>query len=1292
MSDQYEHKHNFIDLSSVSPQSKFLESYPEPPLATSTLYLNTHTTTNSDGSKNYRLVGVHIVLSKDNPNGLWESCHVDRASGSIDPQNPKVATKSLEIYCDTLEIYGEFSVPEADVSIFARQIIWATPDAAINTSPLKWSIPRAEDSGGTNPGKNGAHGRNAGNFSVFVNEVVDSFTVEDSVTICSDSDYKGQSQALLVGNYDISELGIGNDSLSSLRVPKGLQVTLYEHSGFQGRSKTLTGNASYIGDDFNDITSSIKVEPLKRLIANGGNGQDAGEGHDGIRQGNVIPAKTNETFAWSKAGRGYKQSKAYVNFNPPAIYYEYQWTWAGLDQGGSSINPASGTWGNKQPPKGGDDAIAPGKPGNAGNGGELKTNSALVSQLIINSGGSGGEKAKDCFGGKSDQPTNWAYYRVKPRAWAWAKDGVGYDIQILEQGTVSNGNNKSAPDPDRKSGASPQPVEINAVNSWLHPLSLQKAIEYARDLFLSNCRKRTEEHKGVQDFLDPYHKALSLDIPTQAGAWEDSNNAQWISAQSEIATMLLRLSSHLDYFGNPGGFSPFLSLSSTIKLYEDETQRALKALILSHWISEKAQISGEKSKALQESISVLNKDTQDAAKQILQTEQKIDSTINSINSLSQQLEEKADKLNALREKLLKEAEHDVTQQHQIKFAIKLCAAICQVIPVGQPVLGSVASLASVASNLIGSDDSKKPDTVSKIKESFGKCQEAYKQYKQVAEKAKKEKDSPASENKEAAKGKESAWATVGKGVGPALSQVSEAFSTLKVPQSEVDAELNRLIAKSPEWAEIVKQIQDLNTEKSKLVADLEQSLQVLGDNYARITSNASATVNMRQQVAETNLLLDLEAISFVDQMGQRAKLRLLYSLYLMVKAYEASFLKPISVDWKLSEVTQKIDDFVRDGSQFDLTSLDNWVRSLEPIFKANLDKVRDELLKVVYNVNQKINSLRISFSEMQTPDILNQLNDRGYAEFNPLRYGLVLPSEEQGRISKIELSDIQFDPNHPQLPSDCNMIIRITPAKTGILRRAEGLYSIYSNNPLSWSWTYYNDAPSNIHPSEPSPISEDVLNWILGDQNTIKQKVTQPPIWSDLEIDISFAPPLETKPHIAKLSFNFKIDSEPSPKGQRVLNVQMIGSFSSATIECSKDLACRRGGFDQMIRIYQAGKTVSLSVPSQTEDSYFKQWNLVGQKSQIKQEESFDFAIADNTIAQCYWSTEPIALAFVVLEEGATTHDLPKTENLPLYLTASTEATILGIVSNPHDAEVFEEIEEGWQQVNYKGIVGWIKR
>lgn len=58
---------------------------------------------------------------------------------------------------------------------------------------------------------------------------------------------------------DFAEVGIRNDSVSSLRVPSPCRVILFEHGQWQGQRKEFTEDTNYVGDDFNDTASSMQI-------------------------------------------------------------------------------------------------------------------------------------------------------------------------------------------------------------------------------------------------------------------------------------------------------------------------------------------------------------------------------------------------------------------------------------------------------------------------------------------------------------------------------------------------------------------------------------------------------------------------------------------------------------------------------------------------------------------------------------------------------------------------------------------------------------------------------------------------------------------------------------------------------------------------------------------------------------------------------------------------------------------------------------------------------------------------
>lgn len=80
------------------------------------------------------------------------------------------------------------------------------------------------------------------------------------VTLYEHVNYTGRTQTLTSGIYDVGGLSIGNDDLSSLKVPSGMTVKLYEHSRYRGSSQKVTADrSSLVSTGFNDKTSSVAV-------------------------------------------------------------------------------------------------------------------------------------------------------------------------------------------------------------------------------------------------------------------------------------------------------------------------------------------------------------------------------------------------------------------------------------------------------------------------------------------------------------------------------------------------------------------------------------------------------------------------------------------------------------------------------------------------------------------------------------------------------------------------------------------------------------------------------------------------------------------------------------------------------------------------------------------------------------------------------------------------------------------------------------------------------------------------
>jgi Leucine-rich repeat (LRR) protein len=94
-------------------------------------------------------------------------------------------------------------------------------------------------------------------------------TVDNRIgtTVFGHCNYKGGSVKLKVGKYDVDALAalrIKDNVISSFKVEKGFQVTMYDEPDFTGQGKVFTGNDQCLDDDrLNEKVSSLVVEPMQ---------------------------------------------------------------------------------------------------------------------------------------------------------------------------------------------------------------------------------------------------------------------------------------------------------------------------------------------------------------------------------------------------------------------------------------------------------------------------------------------------------------------------------------------------------------------------------------------------------------------------------------------------------------------------------------------------------------------------------------------------------------------------------------------------------------------------------------------------------------------------------------------------------------------------------------------------------------------------------------------------------------------------------------------------------------------
>lgn len=91
----------------------------------------------------------------------------------------------------------------------------------------------------------------------------------DYVTVFEDCNFRGKSRALTIGRYDeLRAINIRNDQVSSMQVPDGLNLVLYEHENARGQSTVISSDVSCLNRTWNDRASSVHVVAAPQASAN----------------------------------------------------------------------------------------------------------------------------------------------------------------------------------------------------------------------------------------------------------------------------------------------------------------------------------------------------------------------------------------------------------------------------------------------------------------------------------------------------------------------------------------------------------------------------------------------------------------------------------------------------------------------------------------------------------------------------------------------------------------------------------------------------------------------------------------------------------------------------------------------------------------------------------------------------------------------------------------------------------------------------------------------------------------
>ena len=107
----------------------------------------------------------------------------------------------------------------------------------------------------------------------------DSYT--HGVTIYEHCGFQGESRTLTVGEYSsMRRIGFGNDSISSISVPKGFEAVIYQHDDFRGSYAQIKQDIKCFDHKWNDKASSVRIRQVQKARNDNANNRQSYNGRD----------------------------------------------------------------------------------------------------------------------------------------------------------------------------------------------------------------------------------------------------------------------------------------------------------------------------------------------------------------------------------------------------------------------------------------------------------------------------------------------------------------------------------------------------------------------------------------------------------------------------------------------------------------------------------------------------------------------------------------------------------------------------------------------------------------------------------------------------------------------------------------------------------------------------------------------------------------------------------------------------------------------------------------------------
>ena len=669
----------------------------------------------------------------------------------------------------------------------------------------------------------------------------------------------------------------------------------------------------------------------------------------------------------------------------------------------------------------------------------------------------------------------------------------------------------------------------------------------------------------------------------------------------EIQTLRHRIASHLDYFGNPAGWVPMLSFEVNKAAYDLEIERAVRVLFLSYWIGNAASSVQARVSALGTAKDNTVADIESFKADYTNATAQIPVLKAEASAIAVEEQQRLQDLKWLEQSLEARASANVEDRNKVpdwKKALGVASIICKAVPVYQPVLGTIG----VGLGAIADYDPLNPTATASA---LGGVAAGFASSAFVESAENWETNANLIDLQVArTNGLDTYRAYVqnlgalAAPIGDELANIQKILKGTEMPKNELDAELAKLEAESPEFQALAAKLKVLAKRKDQFAQDLNQAMQTVTASAAGITHGLLSLDAMNRGVADGNRVLDQRTVSYLKEMDLRARERLLKYHYYMAKAYEYRLLKPYPGELNL---TRLFDSMVAMAGAIAATNSNHELtpqgfNALEAIYEEQLSSLAKGIIDDYDNHPSQTSFVPAQFNLASNE--LAKLNSGQPVTINPYQRGLFPLSEENIRITNLVVYAIQTHLTNGVIGNFA--YIDLSFAHSGLSTLASKgefyffrHYNSNANGPIRWR-TRYDPTINRLDPHEPSPVDSSLLKSLLGTTAGSTGNLLlfcRPSAWADIVITKEITADTPVDIVVDSLRVELQYDYVDKLPGQASLEVTASGSGAKPYIIVgAADLNARQDALGDFDRTYTKGNNVTLTVPQSYGEWRFQKW------------------------------------------------------------------------------------------------------